>query len=83
LHNIQTGSQKIDILDFDNFYKNNNIIFFIDPQSFKDLKALCSFIKEVLLFLKHPIVKYLTFIQKLLKMLSFKKNCNKKDGKLH
>ena len=35
-------------LDFDNFDKNNNIKNLIDPQSFKDLKALCSFIKEVL-----------------------------------
>ena len=40
--------QKIDILDFDNFDKNNNIKSLIDPQSFKNLKALCSFIKEVL-----------------------------------
>jgi hypothetical protein len=48
LHNIQRGSQQIDILDFDNFDKNNNIKNLIDPQSFKDLKALCSFIKEVL-----------------------------------
>ena len=48
MHNIQRGSQQIDILDFDNFDKNNNIKNLIDPQSVKDLKALCSFIKEVL-----------------------------------
>ena len=36
------------MLDFDNFDKNNNIKSLIDPQSFKDSKAVCSFIKEVL-----------------------------------
>ena len=39
------------MLDFDNFDQNNNIKNLIDetdPQSFKDSKALCSFIKEVL-----------------------------------
>ena len=36
------------MLDFDNFDKNNNINKLIDPQSFRDSKALYSFIKEVL-----------------------------------
>ena len=34
------------MLDFDNFDKYNNIKSLIDPQSFKDSKALCSFIKR-------------------------------------
>ena len=48
LHNIQRVTKKNDMLDFDNFDKNNNIKSLIDPQSFKDSKAVCSFIKEVL-----------------------------------
>jgi hypothetical protein len=40
--------QKFDILDFNNFDKNNNINFFNDSLSFTDSKALCSFIKEAL-----------------------------------
>ena len=49
--NIQRGKQKFDILDFDNFDNfdnNNNKKNLIDPHSFKDSKALGSFIKEVL-----------------------------------
>ena len=40
--------KKFGNLEFDNFDKNKNIKNLIDPQSFKDLNALYSFIKEAL-----------------------------------